>query len=223
MRFVDYPDRDQLYLDLAGILAGELKSALDHQDRALFIVPGGTTPGPVFDLLSAIHLDWPRVDVTLSDERWVPEDHTRSNTRLLKERLLIGPAAQANLISLYDGAKQPEDSVTRLETSLNEHLPPAVLLLGMGADMHTASLFPGSDGLSHALSRDAGTLVAMRPADQEEARISFSARVLNGALSKHLIITGDEKRAALNRAKGLNALNAPINSVMDDMTVHWAK
>ena len=95
MKLLEYADEEMLTIDLANTLAGELRAALVHEDRVLFVVPGGTTPGPIFDALCDSNLDWSRVDVMLSDERWVPEVHVRSNTRLIRERLLVGRAAAA--------------------------------------------------------------------------------------------------------------------------------
>ena len=97
-QFIDYPDRDLLVMDLANKLAGDLREALGHQDRASLVVPGGSTPGPIFDVLCAADLDWERVDVMLSDERWVPDTSERSNTKLLRERLLIERAAAARFV-----------------------------------------------------------------------------------------------------------------------------
>jgi len=63
MEFIAYPDAEMMMIDLANRLAGELRQALQAQDRASLAVPGGTTPGPIFDDLSAVELDWGRVDV----------------------------------------------------------------------------------------------------------------------------------------------------------------
>lgn len=222
MKFIEYPDRDALMLDLADVLASELRSALAQNDRASLCVPGGTTPGPVFDTLSAVHLDWDRVDVLLNDERWVPESSDRSNTALLKRRLLVGQAAGANLIPLYADAPLPEDKLADLSDAVEAICPISVLLLGMGADMHTASLFPGADQLTQALASDAPTLLAMRAPGAPEPRITLSARVLKGAMSIHILITGDEKREALEKARHLPASEAPVAAVLSNATVHWA-
>ena len=93
MNLTKYADAEMMALDLANLLAGELRTALDHKDRVLFVVPGGTTPGPIFDALCDTDLEWDRVDVLLSDERWRPELHIRSNTRLIRARLASAPAA----------------------------------------------------------------------------------------------------------------------------------
>ena len=83
MELIEYPDREVLALGLAGRLASELAETVRMQGAASFSVPGGSTPGPVFDTLSGIDLPWDHIAVFLNDERWVPEDSPRSNTRLL--------------------------------------------------------------------------------------------------------------------------------------------
>ncbi len=223
MKFMEYADRDMLMLGLANILAASLNSALTRQGRATLVVPGGTTPGPVFDYLSATDLDWRNVQVMLSDERWLPETSDRSNTRLLKQRLLVGHAGAATLIPLYADAPEPEGKLDDLALAVTDGLPIDVLLLGMGADMHTASLFPGADQLAEALDPAAPPLIAMRAPGAPEPRITLSAPVLSGALDKHIVITGPEKRAAFEQAKATSdPLLAPITAVWASATVHWA-
>ncbi len=223
MNLIDYPDREMMAIDLANKLAGELNAALHQGARALLAVPGGTTPGPIFDDLCAADLAWDRVDVMLTDERWVPEDHARSNTRLIRERLLTDRAAAARYLPLYTPAHAPEEVLAELESVIAPQLPIAVLLLGMGADMHTASLFPGADRLKDGLAPDAPILLPMRAPGAPEPRITLSARVLDGALSKHVVITGTDKRAALEEALSLDPSEAPIAAVLDGATVHWAE
>ena len=220
--FVEYPDRDMLAIDLANKLAGDLRSILRNQERVVLTVPGGTSPGPVFDDLCAADLDWSRVDVLLTDERWVPEDHPRSNTRLVRERLLVERASAARLLPLYTPSHEPEEVLAELESQIAPELPLAVVLLGMGADMHTASLFPGADKLEDALAHDAPILLPIRAPGASEPRVTLSARVLDGGLRKHLLIFGEEKRAALERASRLSEVEAPIRAVLDEATVHWA-
>ncbi len=222
MKFVEYPDAELMMFDLADILASELASALRQNDRASFCVPGGTTPGPIFDVLSAVKLDWDRVTVFPSDERWVPESSERSNGRLLRQRLLVGRAAAAEFLPLYADTPEPEAALDALAGAIEPHLPISVLLLGMGADMHTASLFPGADRLEEALDDDAPILVPMRAPGAGEPRVTLSARALADAMSCHLVITGAEKRAALERARDLPEQEAPVRAVLANATVHWA-
>ena len=223
MNLIEYADREMMMIDLANQLAGDLNTALMRHDRVSFAVPGGTTPGPIFDALCAADLDWSRVDVMLSDERWVPESSDRSNTRLLRERLLVDRASAASLVPLYAPAETPEEKLDDLIAGLAPHLPLSVLLLGMGADMHTASLFPGADQLDRALAADAPALLAMRAPGAPEPRITLSAPVLDGALAKHIVITGAEKRAAVERARSLAAADAPVTAVWSGATVHWSE
>ena len=222
MNLQDYPDRELLMLSLADRIAVDLSEFLRRDGRASFCVPGGTTPGPIFDTLSGVDLDWANVSVFLNDERWVAEDSPRSNTRLLRERLLRGKALHAKLIPLYQEADQPETMLDHLADGLAPHLPISVLLLGMGADMHTASLFPGADRLAEGLAADAPILLPMRAEAAGEPRITLTAPYLAGAMTTHILITGAEKRAAIERAAHLSPQEAPIAAVLKNATVHWA-
>ena len=223
MIFSEYPDREMMMLGLANILAGELADFTRREGRASFCVPGGTTPGPIFDTLSGVDLEWDKIAVFLNDERWVPDTNPRSNTALIRQRLIRGRAANANLIPLFADTAQPEDSLDILSDGIAPHLPISVLLLGMGADMHTASLFPGADRLSDALAYDAPILLPMRFDAAGEPRVTLTARVLKDAMSCHILITGPEKRAALERAQHLTEFEAPVKSVLANATVHWAE
>jgi 6-phosphogluconolactonase len=218
-----YPDREFLMLGLANTIAGQLADFLRREGKATLSVPGGTTPGPIFDTLSGVDLDWANVAVVLNDERWVPESSDRSNTRLVRERLLRGRAAQARLVPLYAPADQPEEMLDALADGLRPHLPISVLLLGMGADMHTASLFPGADRLEEALSAHAPLLLPMRAEAAGEPRVTLTAPTLREAFNIHILITGAEKRAALERAMTLTPSEAPVRAVLDNATVHWAE
>lgn len=218
-----YPDDDLLFMGVANLLAGELENVLLHEERASFVVPGGSTPGPIFDALCAADIDWSRVDVMLSDERWRPEVHVRSNARLIRERLLQGRAASAVFHPYYTGAARPDETLAEVESTILPCLPISVLLLGMGADMHTASLFPRAKGLCEALSDQTTALLTPIEAEGEpEPRVTLTANVLNGALRKHLVIIGADKRAALERAATLPSEKAPVNAILEGTTVHWA-
>ena len=223
MKFIEYPDSELMMIDLASTLAGELENVLFHDERASLAVPGGTTPGPIFDSLCAADLDWSRVDVMLSDERWVPEDSDRSNTKLVKQRLLTNRAAAANWVPFYSGDATPEEGLSKMLAGVERCLPISVLLLGMGADMHTASIFPGADKLAEALDDGAPVLLPMRAPGAPEPRITLTAPVLAGAMSKHIVITGAKKREALEKARHLSPTEAPVAAVLNGATVHWAE
>lgn len=221
MKLIEYADADMMAIDVANILAGELKSCLLRHEHASFAVPGGSTPGPIFDVLCAADLDWARVHVTLTDERWVSLESDRSNWGLVRRKLLVGRAAEAVFKPLYVPGATPEEGAAQVSAELGEEVPLSVLMMGMGGDMHTASLFPGAEGLAAALSPNAPIVCPVYPA-AHEARVSLSAPVLAGAMSKHLVITGAEKRTALEAARSLPPEEAPIATAFGDLSVHWA-
>ncbi|MEM6309783.1 MAG: 6-phosphogluconolactonase [Pseudomonadota bacterium] len=222
MTWVSYGSRDDLFAGLAETVTRELENALAERANVTLAVPGGTTPGPMFDILAQQDFAWSQVTVLLSDERWVPQDHERSNAALLYNRLFVANGASARFLGFFeegDIALQIAQKAKQIEA----HLPLDVLVLGMGADMHTASLFPGAPELSKALAKDSPPLVALQPADQPELRVSLSGSVLAGARSKHLLITGAEKKAAFEAAQERSVQQAPIKVAMDGLTVHWAE
>lgn len=221
MDFIDYSDSDMLMLSLARILARDLREALARRERALFVVPGGTSPGPVFDMMAAVDLDWSRVDVVPGDERWVPEDHPRSNAGQIRTRLLRGKAAAARLLPLWRDMS-PEQGAAEASAEIEPLLPADVVLLGMGADMHTASLFPGAPELAAALAPDAPLFLPITAPGAPEPRVTMSARALKSAFALHVLITGAEKRAALDRAQKLPPAEAPVHAVLSQASVHWA-
>jgi 6-phosphogluconolactonase len=222
MKINEYADRDMAVMNVAHAVSSDLRKCLLSHEFASFAVPGGTTPGPVFDALSAVELDWSRVHVMLTDERWVPEGHERSNAGLVKARLLTGFAAAASFISFYREGLTAREAAPEVARALKGEVPISVLMLGMGNDMHTASLFPGAQGLSEAMGRHAPLVCAIDAPGQPEMRMTLSAQALDGAMDKHLVIFGEDKKAALQKAKSLPPMQAPIAAVMDEGTVHWA-
>jgi 6-phosphogluconolactonase len=215
-----YPDRDTLMRDLAELVADQLRAAIASKGKATLAVPGGTTPAPFLTALSAADLTWSDVRVMPTDERKVSELSSRSNARLIRETLLQGPAAAAHFVDLY------EPVLGAMRSRVAAALPIDVLVLGMGADMHTASLFPGAPELAAALAADAPDLVEIRPADQPEARLTLSARVLRAAEVIHILITGPDKLAALEQAVEEGPVEAaPVRAVLTapcPVTVHFA-
>ena len=221
-----YPDRDTLMRGLAALVADQLRAALATKARATLAVPGGTTPEPFLRALGESDLDWPNVDVLLTDERMVLEVSSRSNTQLVRHALLNGPAAAANLVHYHasgTGIDFVHDAICARVAAV---LPIDVAVLGMGADGHTASLFPGAPGLAEALAENAPELVQVEPASQPEGRLTLSARVLRSAGVLHLLITGARKAAALEAALADGPVaDAPVRAVLSapaPVTVHYA-
>lgn len=200
------PDAKALAHDLSDFVAAHLRAGLDQRHEALLVVSGGSTPLPFFEALSQVDLDWSRVTVTLADERWVAPDHADSNERLVRAHLLQGPASRARFVPLKSGQATVLNGLDEVEARL-EALPwPAdVVVLGMGADAHTASLFPHAPELGVALDEDRRQrclAVAAPPLPNVPVdRISLSKAALLDA--RHLVVhvTGQAKRALLQQAK----------------------
>lgn len=222
MKLIEYPSAPQMMADVASALAVSLQKALAASAQVTFAVPGGTTPGPVFDALSEMDLEWSRVHVLLTDERWVPETHAQSNAALIRAHLLKGKAAKAGFTPYFTAQTDIDAAAAALSDKLSALQPIDVMLLGMGADMHTASLFPGAAGLEEAMAHDAPMFLPVRVAGQAVMRFSLTAPALRSALDTHLLITGTDKRAALERATSLSEALAPVNTVLPNATLHWS-
>lgn len=216
--------RQQLAEQLAEAVFQALQEDLSHQDRALLVVSGGSTPVPFFKALAAKSLPWERLDITLADERWVGEESPDSNARLVREHLLQGAASAANFIPLTCDASTPEEGVeTIAQQAASLAWPASMVILGMGGDGHTASLFPDSRELDLALATDE-LLVAVRTPSQPQPRITFSADRLHQARRHFLHITGDDKRAVLAKAlNGDDVRQLPVRVFLTcPLAIYWA-
>ncbi len=216
--------RQALAEQLAEAVYQALADDLSHQKRALLVVSGGSTPVPFFKALAQKPLEWARVDITLADERWVDEQSSDSNAKLVRDKLLQGPAAAANFVPLTSDAGTPEEGVAAVaEATAGLAWPASVVILGMGGDGHTASLFPDSQELDLALSTDE-PLVAVRTPSQPQPRITFSADRLHQAKRHILHITGDDKRAVLaNAINGDDVRTLPIRAFLScPLAIYWA-
>ena len=223
MHFSSYPNAADMMQSLSVELVTDLLGALAKNGKATLAVPGGSTPGPLFDLLSLADFDWTNVTIMLTDERWVSTDSPRSNTALIRNRLLVNAAASANYVALYKDGFEPEAGAVALSKQVEPHLPIDVILLGMGADMHTASLFPGAAELAWAQSPEAAAVVSMVPVTGDlEPRVTLSANVLESANRTHVLILGDEKKAALMVAETADPYEAPIAQFLPNAKVHWS-
>lgn len=200
LRFADTPE--VVAHQLAAEVAAFLKRRLAGAPRASLAVSGGSTPVPFFLALSEHDLAWHRVDVLLVDERWVPEADPDSNTRLVKANLLRARAAAARFLSLKQPGRTPEDGLDAARSALSAlTLPLDVLILGMGNDGHTASLFPDAPELARAMQPEGGELVAaMTPPSQSQKRITLTRAVLSGARYTALHLKGQDKLETLRLA-----------------------
>ena len=228
INLVEATNANELSQLLTDAVAQALRLAIDEQGKASLLVSGGSTPVPFFDRLSQQQLDWQKVVVTLADERWVPYEHDDSNERLVHEHLLQNYAASAQFCSLYDAtAATPEAGSLVVSERLTAQLPMpiTVLILGMGTDGHTASLFPDTDGLEQAMALDnPATVQIMHPDASPHARITLTRRALLESTHRFLHITGSAKKALIDDINTVSGKKLPIAGFLDQppITVYWS-
>lgn len=223
MKFIHYPNHEEQAAALADHVAGQLRASISRQGIARIALSGGTTPQAFLSKLDKLDLPWEKVRLTLTDERQVPANHPRSNLRFICENL---PAAsvRAQLEPLYTG--EAMDFAALNQRLRQQMLPLDVCVLGMGADGHFASLFPGADQLQAALD-PAGTAAVMpiHTDSQPETRISLSLPALLSAPQLHLLIQGKTKRQVLESAAESDS-RLPIAKLLDQagerLAVHYA-
>lgn len=209
---------------LALKVAEQLREAIDARGTAVLVVSGGRSPVAFFQSLAKQALDWSKVVVSLADERWVPVEHADSNAGLLKRYLLQGPAAKAQFLSLYSASANLEAAAEQADRLLAELPPIDVLVLGMGDDGHTASLFPDSPNLAQALEADGERRCwPMLAPTVPHQRLTMSRALLASAKRKVLSISGQSKLTTLNAAvAGDNVAEMPIRAFLQPtLEIYW--
>lgn len=234
---------DEIAARLAADVAGDLQRALEARGSASLLVSGGSTPLPFFKSLLGQTLDWQRISVGLVDERWVPASHEDSNERFVREQLLTGAASAASFTAMVLSDESAEKSAELASDAMTAMLDAHegaydVLVLGMGGDAHTASLFPVIPGttdqaheqaitaaLATEASPDARPCVVIRPVTAPHARISLTLAGIMNSRSRYLHITGEQKRdVLLNALEHKELTQVPIAAVMrrGQPRIYWS-
>jgi 6-phosphogluconolactonase len=197
-------------------------SAGAQAPHATLAVSGGTSPRPFLQTLSTHALDWAHIDVTLVDDRWVPESDAASNARLVRETLLQDAASAAYFWPLVDTSQSLEEHVADLNGDAQRRLPD-VAILGMGEDGHTASIFADAPEWDFAIST-ADRFIAVHPASAPHARVSLSMSALKQIGQLYLLIVGQKKLDVLNAALAApqkNAISTLANAQGVKLDVYW--
>lgn len=222
----EFASTEALNEEFATKIIAILQNAITEKGQASLIVSGGNTPKPLFAALSQADLDWSKVVISLADDRWVDTNDAASNDKLVREHLLVGNAAAATFISLKHNFADANDAVSACEAALsNVKMPFDVLILGMGEDGHTASLFPCSKELQAGLDLNSGKkYIAVQPTTAPHQRMSLTLPALLASSHIFLHLTGAAKQAVVAQALVSTETQMPIKAVLDRANVQlmWA-
>jgi 6-phosphogluconolactonase len=225
----DYADPAELADAVAGDVGFIIESALDARGQALLAFPGGTTPGPIFAKLAEAKLRWKNVTIFPGDDRLVPVSDPLSNVATIARVFLplgarVVPIASDAAADHHAAGKAADARLADLQW------PPDLVWLGVGADGHTASIFPGAD-LDEALNapkarRAVGVMPDPLPAEAPVARVTLTRPAILSARTILLVLRGAEKRALLERAIEDGPLSTtPIGRVLAEaeqpIDIHW--
>ena len=222
-----FTSTDALNQDFCQRITDLLTQGIAQNGRASLIVSGGRTPAALFAALSNVDLAWDKVDISLADERWVDSNDDASNEKMVREKLLVNKAAKANFIGLKTSHSDAQDAVATCTANFaNVALPFDVLILGMGEDGHTASLFPCSEQIAQGLDRDSQQMfIAVQPTTAPHQRMSLTLAALLNSKHVFLHLTGESKKDVLAKALADdNELAMPIRAVLNNTRVElmWA-
>ncbi|MER2492961.1 6-phosphogluconolactonase [Catenovulum sediminis] len=227
MQFTEFNSSNDLNENFAERVAGLLSAAIEKNGRASLVVSGGRTPLPFFQKLSQADIAWNKVAITLADERWVDKNHEASNTALVLNNLIQNKAADATFVEL----KTSEESAFGAEPSVEANLqklsfPIDVLILGMGEDGHTASLFPCSEQIQQGLTSEE-VCIAVQPTTAPHERMSLTLKSLLNSQQIFVHLVGESKKAVLDKAlAGEQVSEMPIRAIVKQnntpVEVVWA-
>jgi 6-phosphogluconolactonase len=212
-----FADAETLSRELAAQIAGALTAAIAARGLASLVVSGGRSPVRLFEILRTLPLEWNRVCVALADERWVDPQDAASNERLVRDVLLKDQAAAARFLGLKNGAPTPDlGAVSAWETFARVPRPFDAVVLGMGDDGHTASLFPGSPNLASALNPSAvAGCAGMWSPLPPQPRLSLNLTALLDSRRIVLLITGESKWRTFIAASAPGAeRDMPVRAVL---------
>ncbi|MCM8730267.1 6-phosphogluconolactonase [Hephaestia sp. GCM10023244] len=226
----DYDDADEMATAVAGDAAFVIESALEARGQAVIALPGGKTPLPIYQKLADTKLDWKRVTIIPTDDRLVPMGDPLSNVTAMAKVFLPVKARVMPITSEaaadYRAAGRAADA--RLQ---DVHWPLDLCLLGVGADGHTASIFPGED-FEEAVAgprerRAIGVMPAALPAEAPVARVTLTRAAMITARALTLAVTGQAKRDVIEQAIEQGPLSPfPIGRVLADVElpvdIHWS-
>jgi len=218
VNFYNFETKIDLVETLSQNIIKNLQDAIDEKGSATLIVSGGSTPKPLFEKLRTIKLDWEKVMVGLCDERWVSPEHEDSNEKFVKTYLLQDEAYKAKFLGLYIDGKNAEEAELECSLLVEKNLKPFdVLILGMGGDAHTASLFPNNPKLERGFDlENKASCIAIDPQTAPHMRMSLTRSAILSAGHLYLHFEGERKLAVYKEALSGDDMHVmPIRSILN--------
>jgi 6-phosphogluconolactonase len=214
---------------LADLVAIALDRGVAAQGLATIALSGGETPASLYDELSRKDVDWSNVAATLVDERWIAPSHPASNEGFIRRSLLKNRASAARFVGLWSVAPNVDAGAAVANDRIGGLVRPfEVVILGIGADGHTASWFPHAQGLATALGDSAPAVAAVKAKKSAVTgdhvdRLTLSLRAIRDARLVILMMTGDDKRRAFAQACGEGADDdMPVRAILRARPDVWA-
>lgn len=206
---------------LGEAITAQLRDLLAQKEQVVLAVSGGKSPIPLFQFLSQQDLDWSRVVLQLVDERMLTRQHPDSNSLLvsthLHQHLACKAIWQSDLPTSLDNAERELTAAEReqvLQDALSSFKQPDVVILGMGEDGHTASLFPNAAQLQQGLAANAPTLLLVEPPAAPYWRLSMGMASILAVSQCYVAAFGAKKRAVLEQAQHTLSDDLPISHVL---------
>lgn len=224
----NFENKDALAAGLADDVAKRLQDKINANGTATIAVSGGSTPKVFFDKLSMHDVDWEKVSVIMVDERYVPPGDDRSNEKLIRDNLLKGKAASAQLVSFWQDGQDINQAEATLDGVLKAYPNIDITVLGMGLDGHTASFFPGGNNLEAATMMSCeSAIIQMEAEGAGEPRLTLTLPVIVNSSYLVLHIEGDGKRSVLDQALNAELAEAPpirtvIEALNGSINLYWA-
>ncbi|NML04846.1 6-phosphogluconolactonase [Sphingomonas sp. G-3-2-10] len=226
----EYDDAGEMADAVAGDIGFIIESAIDARGAAVIALAGGKTPLPIYEKLAKAKIDWKRVTIVPGDDRMVPLGDPLSNVTAIGKIFIPKGARVIPLISAtvadYKAAGRSADAILQ-----DLHWPLDLCLLGIGADGHAASIFPGPD-FDEALNgpkerRALGVMPDPLPPEAPVARVTLSKEAIVSARALMIALTGDKKREVLEAAIEQGASSSyPAGRILADVElpvdIHWA-
>lgn len=222
--------REEIVRQLVDDISSSLQEDILKSGAASLLVSGGSTPVPMFELLSQQDIEWDKVFISLVDERWVPNDHQDQNGSMVLSNLIQNKAKSAHFVPLVHDSENEVKNLAMARVAVTELPRPfSVVVLGMGNDGHTASLFPDAPELIGGMDLSSNEdLISTHPKSAPHSRITFTRKSLLDANCLMLHIHGMEKHRVLEAAKRESQFsNYPItgfiHQVKSELKIYWSE